>query len=167
MNAWSHRQRAIARRVQRVRALCLLLCTAFCAALRAPIWAAPGDAPARNGRLSLWVGKVEAMVKGGAAWAPAVLNLPLGQMSRAAHGQGQLVGTKAPATSLSAGRQIGVNAIERSLSETSGTRETPFTEWAQKRARRKPNAQTLLYVSAEMTGAEEPDKHGSWITDPR
>jgi hypothetical protein len=85
-------------------------------------------------------------------------------------GQGQVVGIT-PAVPVAAGRQIGVGPALRGgaekVPETTEARENLFTQWAAQRARRSVDGQSLRHVSAEMTGAEELDKHGSWSFDPR
>ena len=85
--------------------------------------------------------------------------------SAAPSGPSPAVGTAA--ATVAAGRQAAVDLAERSLGEAGDAQPTPFTEWARQRSQRVPDTQTLRHVSAEMTGAEELDKHGSWATDPR
>jgi hypothetical protein len=89
---------------------------------------------------------------------------------QAFEGQGQVVGIN-PVLPLAAGRQIGVSSVLRQAVEPgadgSEARETAFTQWAAQRAKRGVDAQSLRHVSAEMTGAEELEKHGSWNTDAR
>jgi len=65
--------------------------------------------------------------------------------------------------SLRAGKRLEVRGDDLF---TGVAQRTQFDDWVQARDRRDDNSQSLRYVTADMTGYEELDQHGSWREDP-
>lgn len=65
--------------------------------------------------------------------------------------------------SLRAGKRLEVRGDDLF---TGVAQRTQFDDWVQARDRRDDNSQSLRYVTADMTGYEELDQHGTWREDP-
>lgn len=65
--------------------------------------------------------------------------------------------------SLRAGKRLEVRGDDLL---TGVAQRTQFDDWVQARDRRDDHSQSLRYVTADMTGYEELDQHGTWREDP-
>lgn len=77
-------------------------------------------------------------------------------------GSGRVDGAGA-STSLRAGKRVEIRGDDI---HTGVAQRTQFDDWALARDRRDDNSQSLRYVTADVTGYEELDQHGSWRDDP-
>ena len=67
---------------------------------------------------------------------------------------------------LSAGQQAQLDTRSLAVIEQGEAQRTRFDEWAAQRTLRAARLSGSRYVSAEMTGAEDLDEHGTWRTEP-